>query len=458
MRRAEEFFVRHERLFEGLFVLACFLFYFAWAAVKWENYGPDENMRLMIPRFILKHGTLPTGWEGEVLQGSWGISYGFKPTQLPAIFSALFMKLASLFGGSGDTLVVAARMTSVLAGAGGILVLFRAMGRLFSRPVKWFLVILTASIPQYAFLSSYVNNDIVAVFGTFLILWAWILAAKEGWRAKTVLLLAAGIGVVGLSYFNAFGWILMSIFYFFLTQEYPRKGEAPEVRREKRIKVFKAFLLVFCLAAAILLPLYLRNLFLHGDLLGDAATAASKAHRADPDFMASLPATPLAEGLSLWDMLAKNRFSWPRNTLRSFFGCFGFMEYYLPLPFYVFYYLIFGGGLVLFIVSLIDAFKKRTSVLAFAGVSRWKAAMLNLSAFASICITLGLYTWYAYASDYQAQGRYVYPALAGILLFLGIGYERTRRLPKAFWLALYAALIGSALAVCFFVYLKTPLA
>ena len=199
MKRAEEFFVRHERLFEGLFVLACFLFYFAWAAVKWENYGPDENMRLMIPRFILKHGALPTGWEGEVLQGSWGISYGFKPTQLPALCSALFMKIASLFGGFGDTLVVAARMTSVLAGAGGIFVLFRAMGRLFSRPVKWFLVILTASLPQYAFLSSYVNNDIVAVFGTFLVLWAWILAAKEGWRAKTVILLAIGIGVVGLS-------------------------------------------------------------------------------------------------------------------------------------------------------------------------------------------------------------------------------------------------------------------
>ena len=457
MRRAEEFFLRHERLFELLFALACFLFYLAWAMAKWENYGPDENMRLMIPRYILKHGALPTGWEGEVLQGSWGISYGFKPTQLPALLSALFMKIASLLGASGDALVVAARLTSVFAGAGGILVLFRAMGKLFSRPVKWFLVILTASIPQYAFLSSYVNNDIVAVFGTFLILWAWILAARDGWSVRGVVVLAIGIGVVGLSYFNAFGWILMSIFYFFLTQDYPRREDAPEVRRETKKKILKVFLLVFFLAAAILLPLYLRNLLLHGDLLGDAAMAASQAGRADPEFMASLPATPQSEGLSLWQMLSRDRFVWPRITIRSFFGCFGFMKYYLPLPFYVFYYLVFGAGLLLSVLALLGARKAKTSVLASAGISRRRAAALGFCAFAGIVITLSLYTWYAYASDYQAQGRYIYPALAGVLLFLGIGYSRPKRLPKAFWLVLYAALIGSALAAYFGVYLRTPL-
>lgn len=456
MKRAGEFFLKHERFFEILFVLACFFFYLSWALVKGENYAPDENMRLMIPRFILKHGKLPTGWEGEVLQYNWGISYGFKPTQLPAILSALFMKAASLVHNTDYTLLIAARLTSILAGAGGVFVLFRIMGRLFSRPVKWLIAVTAALIPQYAFLSSYVNNDIVAVFGTLVILWAWVYAAKEGWGAKPSVLLALGIAVVGLSYFNAFGWILMSIPFFFLTQDYPKKTDAPEVRRAKRRKFLKAFLIVFCIAAALLLPLYLRNLILHGDLFGDAATAASQAQRANPDFMASLPKTPKAMGLSVMDMLSYNNWYWPQITLRSFFGYFGFMTYMLTTKYYVVYYFLFAAGLFAAVLAFIEARRRHVPALAEAGIRGRNAAALYLCVLASMLITIGLYTWYAYASDFQAQGRYVYPALGGFLLFMGIGFTHIKRHPRILWFMAFVALVANVLCAYFDVYLQTP--
>ena len=450
------FFVRHERVFEIVFVLLCFAFYLVWAMVKGENYGPDENMRLMIPRYIFNTGKLPTGWENEVLQTDWGISYGFKPTQLPAILSALFMKLVSMIHHADRALLWAARLTSVFAGAGGVFVLFKVMGRLFSRPVKWLVVVLMATIPQYAFLSSYVNNDIVALFGTLVILWSWIYAAQEGWDWKAALVLALGIAIVGLSYFNAFGWILMSIFYFFLTQDYPKKSDTVEERKAKQRKFLKAFLIVVGVAAVLLLPLYLRNLIIHGDLFGDAATAASQAQRANPEFMASLPKTPKAQGLSILEMFSYENFYWPQITLRSFFGYFGFMAYMPSTKYYVVYYFLFGGGLFAAILAFAEGRWRKVPVLAEAKVRGRTAVALYTSVLVSIFITIALYTWYAYASDFQAQGRYIYPAIGGLLLFIGIGFTYIRRHPKVLWFMAFVALAINAICVFFDVYLTTP--
>lgn len=452
---AAGFFVRHEHIFEVLFVLICLLFYLMWMMAQGENYAPDELMRYMIPRYIFRHGTLPTGWEQEVLERQWGISYGFKPTQLPAILSALCMKLVSFFNSTDRALLLGARIPSVLCGAGGVFVLFRIMGRLFSRPVKWLVVVLTATIPQYIFLSSYVNNDIVAAFGTFLILWAWVAAAQDGWCVRNGILLSVGIAVVGLSYFNAFGWILMSVFYFFLTQDYPGREDSPWEKKEKRKRIFRVLLVICCVSLALALPLYLRNLFIHGDLLGDAAVAASQAQRADPEFLASLPLTPKAQGLSILDLLSYENFFWPQTTLRSFFGYFGFMTYPLTTKYYVLYYILFGGGLFAMLLSLGYAGRGKEPVLEESGIRGRKTAALLLCVLASILITVGLYTWYAYASDFQAQGRYVYPALVGILLFLGIGFTFIRRHPRILWFMIFVGLVANVLCVFFDNFLTT---
>ena len=54
--------------------------------------------------------------EKEILNAIWGFSYGFTP-YLPSIISFFFMKIASIFTTTPVHLLIAARLTSVLAGA-----------------------------------------------------------------------------------------------------------------------------------------------------------------------------------------------------------------------------------------------------------------------------------------------------------------------------------------------------
>ncbi len=80
----------------------CFvLTYLAWAKTIPFDGAPDEYLRYKIPMFIYKHGHLPTGYDTETLfdrGGNW--SYGFYSQFLAPLFSALFMKVTSLFSQS----------------------------------------------------------------------------------------------------------------------------------------------------------------------------------------------------------------------------------------------------------------------------------------------------------------------------------------------------------------------
>ena len=57
-----------------LFVLGTWLF---WAFLLPLNEGPDENMRLQIVQFILEYRKLPTGWQKEIMDYTWGGYCGY---------------------------------------------------------------------------------------------------------------------------------------------------------------------------------------------------------------------------------------------------------------------------------------------------------------------------------------------------------------------------------------------
>ena len=87
-----------------LFILAVFGLTFAWSLTNQPPAGPDENMRFMIPNYIYNHGRLPNGYDPEVRNELWGISYAFYP-MLSYMISALFMKIVSLFSTSNMALI-----------------------------------------------------------------------------------------------------------------------------------------------------------------------------------------------------------------------------------------------------------------------------------------------------------------------------------------------------------------
>lgn len=141
---------------------------------------------MLIPEYIVSHHTLPNGMEESVRHPLWGFSYALYP-YLTAIISSVFMAITSLFTKSAAALLTAARLTSVLSGTGTLIVVFLIGEELFERRESALLGgIFVGFLPQFVFLSCYVNNDSFAVFTVALIIYFWIRGMKSAFCKKTV--------------------------------------------------------------------------------------------------------------------------------------------------------------------------------------------------------------------------------------------------------------------------------
>ena len=87
---------KQERRLEMVFLLAVFLTILMWAMVQPFNASPDEAMRYQIVDYIMRHGKLPVGYDAEIRDPNWGISYAFYPITT-YIAGAVFGKIATLF-------------------------------------------------------------------------------------------------------------------------------------------------------------------------------------------------------------------------------------------------------------------------------------------------------------------------------------------------------------------------
>ena len=164
------------------------------------NYAPDELMRLDVNFFLFEHGRLPVG--DELTHPIWGFSYAHTPTMLCNVLGYIFMCVMAPFSEEAIMLVIASRMVSVLAGVGTVYFVIKTSKMLFDTPSRWIMIILCSFIPQFAFLSSYVNNDSLAVFGSAMIFYCWVYVLKNLWNYKIAFLLVIGMSVCALSYYN----------------------------------------------------------------------------------------------------------------------------------------------------------------------------------------------------------------------------------------------------------------
>ena len=203
------------------------------------EHAPDEAMRMLIPEYIVSHHALPNGIEEAVRHPLWGFSYALYP-YLTALISAVFMGIAALFNGSAAVLLTAARLTSVLSGTGTLIVVFLIGEELFERRESALLGgIFVGFLPQFVFLSCYVNNDSFAVFTVALIIYFWIRGMKNAFCKKDCIGLGAGCGLCALSYYNAYAYLLCSILLFFALMIHFRKPAK---------EIFAKALLVFAIA------------------------------------------------------------------------------------------------------------------------------------------------------------------------------------------------------------------
>ncbi|WP_321385435.1 phospholipid carrier-dependent glycosyltransferase [uncultured Enterococcus sp.] len=390
----------------GLVLMMCVWFAF-WAYKLPFNQGPDEYMRYQIPAYIYNNWSLPTGYEPEVIHtvGNW--SYAFYPQMLGAIISAFFMHLMNLFYSTDHSLLVAARGASVLFGALGVLFTGKSVYKLTGKKaVSLLSMVALGFLPQYTFLSCYVNNDIIAVAGASMIVYAMIAAYDEAWNYKHSLIFSAGVIVCGLGYSNSYGFILFGGLFFVIVNIMNIKNGITQKK-----DFYKNFLLVFVICAVVIFPFFIRNYILHKDILG--LTVFNKEYTRWLDEGGAVLQVPFAGN---WFELIRNK-DFIGTVFRSFVGLFGYMAFPMTMGYYLFYMWIFGLGIVGFILRSV---KNRTALDESADV-KWKKRWLVFFVIAACVTTVILHLYYVLYIDYQAQGRYIMAIVSPLMVIVVAG-------------------------------------
>jgi len=363
--------------------------------------GPDEAMRYTIPSFIHEHGRLPTGYE-TAIHGNW--SYAFYPQVLGAIVSAGFIDVASLFTHDPFWLVRAARLTSVIFGVIAAIFVRRSVFLLFNNhkyktTIGNFAMVLFALLPQVSFLSSYVNNDIIALAGISIIFYTCLYAYKRQINMMIAIWFAVGSIFAILGYLNSYGFVMVGFVYIIirLIQQYRKTKD--------KNNLIKYISIILGVPTLICTPFFIRNTILYsGDILGVNTFRAAYASWLDKT--GDVLQFPYQHGLSR--LIFNTR--WVLETVKSFvMGYFGGWSKGVVTMQYLCYYLIAFIGAIGFVGRFLGS-----------RMSANKRLLLGFILLGSL-VTMALSVYYTLTVDYQPQGRYVIYLAIPIILGVTTG-------------------------------------
>lgn len=363
--------------------------------------GPDEGMRAKLPTCMLQGNWLPSGYDKCTVYelGNW--SYAFYPQVLGSYVSAVFMVIARTIGFNASETYMAGRLASVVFS--GIVLIFcaKTVELIFHRKrnkqvFSALAIIILGFWPQFAFLSSYMNNDIVALAGVSILIYALTSGVVFKWNYKNSLILALGIVVSGLGYWNAYGFIAVAVIIFLIT--------AYRQNRTKKTGGLKLIATAAIPSALFTLPFFVLNLVRYHDLLGmDTFKKQYMLWLAEGGQVLQHPWIGTTRSLLL-------KTNYVYDSLQSFIGNIGYRSIPLPFLFSLMYLgLIFVG------------FGWFTS----SGKIYWRRRdfwLLTTSVLASSTITILLSLYYSLRVDVQPQGRYVIYLLLPIVLMIVTGF------------------------------------
>ena len=459
-----------------IFLAAVFIFITAWAVIQPFNSSPDESMRYDIVKYLVNHGTLPDGRDPEIRNEMWGISYAFNPI-LAYMIMAIPAKIVSLFTSSSMALVIAARMVNVVFGTVMAYLVMRIGEMLFEGKVRWMFTCLVTFLPGVVFVHSYVNNDSMALLSSAWIVYAWVRSIREGWSLKICVHLALGISLCGLSYYNAYGFVLASMLFLASTILFAGNDKG-------RVKfLFARGGLIAAIVLALIGWWFIRNAILYdGDFLGWNISSQYKELYALEELKPSNRVTPQVSGMSIKDMMLWVPGEWQHNWLItvavSFVGTFGFLDIFMPYWSSKMYFLAFGIGIVGMFLIIRPTFfmrsrryEKTTMRLEDCTLIEkkiWKEKLWNKMSIFHWCMAIAmvipfiLLVIYAYTSDFQAQGRYILPMVIPFMYFVTCGWQailerliRQETLREKIYLALAALAVAGAVATYFGVFLPS---
>lgn len=411
---------RHQ-IINGIVVFAVLLMililYSLWSYVLPVEFAPDEKMRIRVPLFIVNHGSLPLGNDPEVMSYIWGTSYAFS-VYGSSLVAVPFMLVAKMLFGSMSSLYFAARFANNLM---CVLALFytyrlgRKVGLQFASAL--FAVIVLGLWPQYVFLASYFNSEVLEFLSTIMVVFYAYSAKTNNFDYKSCIKWGLAIGVLVLSYYYAYGAIIASIIYYYGYAIKYRKNNNNSKRASKERYILKP-LAVFLSAFLVSGWFFVRNFILYnGDLFGMAISAETSELHALDAYKPSHRQTPKNLGYSILSLFNNDLVGvlpcspWIVFTVKSFIGVFGYMSIHFSNKIYLIY-LLFVFPVILFalILCLTKCVKNQTK--------------LEFSCTVIVALTPVLLSiYYSFASDYQPQGRYIMAGFPLVALLLAFGWE-----------------------------------
>lgn len=428
-----------ENVIDCIFLAAVFVFIFLWAYIAPLNASPDESMRYDIVEFLMQNGTLPDGRDEAIRHGIWGISYAFNPIT-PYIVGAWFAKFVQIFTNSFHATLMAARMVNIILGTLTAYFTLKIGKCLFSKDVAYFMAILVSFLPGVVFVNSYINADAMALFASAWIIYCWVKAMQEGWSNRLCVELAIALAVCTLSYYNAYGYLLCSALYFagMFCKCQEKQWDYQQMLKKGCLILFVVFLLAgwWFIRSAILYD---------GDFLGMKTSSMYAERYALEEYKPSNRQTPQSLGMSLIGMMfwipGDWMYNWMGTVAASFVGTFGFMNIFMPENWTKGYWLVFFIGVLgvlwnwkrFFRVAIQRVSKEiipdedsKQIVLTFSKNKVW-----NTENWLRICLVFAglipcvLLLYYAYTSDFQAQGRYLMPGCIPLMYFITLGFDTT---------------------------------
>ncbi|MCL2050160.1 MAG: hypothetical protein FWG91_00305 [Lachnospiraceae bacterium] len=403
--------MRYEKIIFVLYLL-CFLIVAGTLAIFQPHfdtpplYGnpPDEHAKYLIPRYIAEYGVLPTGFEEEVRLEGYGFSYGFYNV-LPYIIQGYFMRLISLITDSELALLYAGRSVNILFGVFFSIIIYKLAQKLFADTrLRWLFCFLNLFLPQSLFIHTYVNTDSMALLSTAMIVYAWVGIYKDGYDRENIFFLSGGIIICALSYYNAYGFILSSILLF-LNSFLEKNGKYDWKGMLKKGSMISLIVLIG------IGWWFIRSYILYdGDLIGFRTRDEMAMLYGNPNYMN----TYKERGFTVLQMFYMNDFF--TKTFYSFIAGYGSLSIFANIWLYRFYLTFLAVC-----VSAYFLFRKGDKISA---AFNWKWFFFHVNMVFCAVLPLLLLIYYAYSTDYQAQGRYLLPGLVPLMYYVTAGFEK----------------------------------
>src|SRR3989338_3345316 len=176
----------------------------------WMNFLTKQPLK---PHEVEYFNSLGSGRPAEVLY-----EIRFFPEILDPyvsyVLSAFLMKIVSWTSPDQASAVFAARFISAIFGTLTALLTFLVAKRIFPKDgyLPFLSAVFVGTLPQFTFVSSYLNQDTFGAFAATLVFFTW-LKCLDVWNVKTAAFLGCALGLVVLSKVNTYGVLLLTGFF-----------------------------------------------------------------------------------------------------------------------------------------------------------------------------------------------------------------------------------------------------